>query len=148
MIKKIKRWLLLHWRWYANMKLYVIADPTDNSITFSKDLFWLLDVMDEADAKVYVTQICNADTIQGKWYGILYGFCINPPITQDTQLADIQYNAKYHCVGFESLCPTVLRIFYDYKLNALQRVKLSVAPCKLENGMPYYVIFPPKSTRS
>ena len=142
---KIQRWMLLHWAWYAHLKLYVIADATDNSITFSRHLFRLLDVMDEADAKVYVTQICNiATSTADNFAGPLYGFCINPPIDQDTQLADIQYNSKYHSVGFESLCPTVARISYDYGITALQRTKLSVAPCQLANGMRYYVILPPK----
>ena len=144
MIWKIKRFMLLHWAWYAHLRLYVIADATDNSITFSRHLFRLLDVMDEADAKVYVTQLCNACTENGTWAGPLYAFVINPPIDQETQLADIQYNSKYQCVGFESLCPTVNRILYDYGVTTLQRVKLSVAPCKLDNGMKYYVIFPPK----
>lgn len=83
MIWKIQRWLLLHWAWYAHMKLYVIADATDNSITFSRHLFRLLDVMDEADAKVYVTQLCNACTEHGSaWNGTLYAFIINPPISR------------------------------------------------------------------
>ena len=149
MIWKLQRFLLLHWRWYAHMKLYVIADATDNSITFSRHLFRLLDVMDEADAKVYVTQLCNVTNMLGKWDGPLYAFCINPPIDQDTQLADIQYNPKHHCVGFESLCPTVNRIFYDYDIAVLRRVKLSVIPCgvnRIDLAVPlrYYVILPPK----
>lgn len=148
MIWKLQRFLLLHWRWYANMKLYVIADATDNSITFSRHLFRLLDVMDEADAKVYVTQLCNFTGRQGT----LYAFCINPPIKQDTQLADIQYNPKYHCVGFESLCPTVARIAYDYGLSAMQRIKLSVSPCTVTRYdgavLNYYSILPPKRQQS
>lgn len=150
MIWKLHRFLLLHWRWYAHLRLYVIADATDNSITFSRYLFRLLDVMDEADAKVYVTRLCNVESTTLKiWDGILYAFCINPPINQDTQLADIQYNAKYHCIGFESLCPTVNRIFYDYGIMDMHRVKLSVIPCSVRRDsvtdrIRYYVILPPK----
>ena len=150
MIWKIQRWLLLRWTWYAHMKLYVIADAADNSITFSRHLFRLLDVMDEAEAKVYVTQLANVTGLLSSWKIPLYAFCINPPIKQETQLADIQYNSKYHCIGFESLCPTVARICYDYGISALQRVKLSVAPRTVTGrgeayGMKYYVILPPKS---
>ena len=144
MIKKIKRWLLWHWRWLANMRLYVIADATDNSITFSKDLFFLLDVMEKEQAKVYIFHLANACTEDGNNAYHLYAFCINPPIDQETVLADIQYNSKYYCVGFESLCPTVNRIFYDYGITAIGRVKLSVAAARLANGLPYYIILPPK----
>jgi hypothetical protein len=151
MIWKLQRFLLLHWRWYAHMKLYVIADATDNSVTFSRHLFRLLDVMDEADAKVYVTQLCNVTGLLGYWSGPLYAFCINPPIGQDTQLADIQYNTKHRCVGFESLCPTVARITFDYGIMPLRRVKLSVTPCTMtiHDGtvMKYYAILPPKQSR-
>lgn len=144
MIWKIQRFLLLHWAWYAHLKLYVIADAKDNSVTFSRHLFRLLDVMDEAQAKVYVTMLCNVHSELGRWPGPLYAFCINPPIEQNTQLADIQYNAKYRCVGFESLCPTVARICYDYGLSPFVRVKLSIAPCQLDNGMYYYAILRPE----
>ena len=143
MIWKLQRFLLLHWAWYAHLKLYVIADATDNSVTFSRHLFKLIEeFMGEEKAKVYVTQLVN---YEGRSKGIVYAFCVNPPIDQDTQLADIQYNSKYHCVGFESLCPTVARICYDYEIPAMQRVKLSVAPCQLANGMNYYAILPPVS---
>jgi len=158
MKKRIERWLLRHWRWYRNAKLYVIADATDNSVTFSKALFRLLDVMDkEVAPKVYVFRLCNAATepaadaagtvtgsnAKGAWSGTLYAFCINPIIEQETQLADIQYNAKHFCVGFECLVPTVNRIFYDYGLKAETRAKLTVLPATT-NGMEYYIIMPPK----
>lgn len=145
MIKLIKKWILLHWRWYQRLRLYVIADSTDNSVTFSKDLFFLLDVMNQDVAKVYVTQIVN---YEGCNKDVVYAFCINPPINQDTQLADIQYNSKHRCIGFECLCPSVARICYDYGLPAMQRVKLSVAPCMIsrmneKESLKYYVIMPP-----
>lgn len=154
MIWKLQRFLLLHWRWYANMKLYVIADATDNSITFSRHLFRLLDVMDEADAKVFVCKLTGVRGMESsdEIYRPVYAFCINTPINQDTQLADIQYNPKYHCVGFESLCPTVARIAYDYGLSAMQRIKLSVSPCTVTRYdgavLNYYAILPPKRQQS
>lgn len=180
MKKRIERWLLRHWRWYANAKLYVVADATDNSVTFSKALFRLLDVMDrEVEPKVYVFEIKTAGepagTVAGKEesvplhteQGKQYGFCINPPFEQETQLADIQYNAKHHCVGFECLVPTVNRIFYDYGLKAETRAKLTVVPARINGAtdgchhaatdgtegccdtatnrtMEYYIIMPPK----
>lgn len=142
MIKKFRLWLMRVWRWYRQRTLYVIADATDNSITFSKALFDLMDVMKLDVAKVYVFKLCS------KPY---YAFAINPPIEQETQLADIQYNAKHKCIGFESLCPTVNRIFYDYGLPADTKVKLSVEqgityiedPKDIAIPFIYYQILPP-----
>lgn len=54
-----------------------------------------------------------------------YGFVVSPKLSKETQLADVQFNAKYGTVGFESLVPTVARVLYDYGIDA-DRVKLSV----------------------
>ncbi|WP_262512821.1 hypothetical protein [Barnesiella propionica] len=59
-----------------------------------------------------------------------YAFTINPKIDVETHLSDIQYNSKYRCIGFESLCPTVNRIFFDYSIPANSRCKLSVKVCR------------------
>lgn len=149
MIKKLRLWLMRVWRWYRQRTLYVIADATDNSITFSRNLFDLLDVMGQDEAKVYVFRLCNAVVEEGsKWNGRLYAFTINPPFGQETQLADIQYNAKHKCIGFESLCPTVNQIFYDYGLPHNTKAKLSVHPSSVNGDNPavpidYYLILPP-----
>lgn len=138
-------WLLTHWRWLGNMRLYVIADSTDNSVTFSKDLFRMLDVMDQDEAKVFVFHLCNAcSEVPGRWAGRIYAFTVNYPFAQETQQGEIQYNAKYRSIGFESLCPTVNQIFYDYSLPAMTKAKLSVVPAvELHNGFKYYIIMPP-----
>ena len=145
---KACNWLLMHWRWLASMRLYVIADATDNSVTFSRDLFRLLDVMGEDEAKVFVFRLCNATSEDPNgWSGTIYAFTVNPPIKQETQLADIQFNQKHRCIGFECLCPTVNQIFYDYQLPAMSKAKLSVIPCADSNAgtkMKYYIIMPPK----
>lgn len=114
------------------VRYYVIADPTDNSITLSKHLFRHIKNNAGADAaaKVFVFHIPEKST---------YGFMVNPPIEQPTQLCDIQHNPKYRCIGFETLCPSVGKIFYNYDLPANQRVKLSVSINKT-NGKIYYQI--------
>ena len=102
--------------WYRRRRFFVIADPTDNSITLSKSLFRHMDVMDMDVAKIYVFRV-----------GTKYAFTINPDLGGvETQLADIQYNAKHKTIGFECLVPTVNRIFYDYDLPHDKRVKLTV----------------------
>ena len=147
MIKKFRLWLLGVWRWYRHRSLYVIADPADNSITLSRALFDHMDVMNLDVAKVFVFHLCNACTENAKWSGAIYAFAINPPIEQPTQLADIQYNAKHHTIGFESLNPSVNRIFYDYGIPADRPFKLSVQPATVNAAsaahLNYYIIMPP-----
>lgn len=134
--------------WRNNRRLYVIADPADSGITLSHALFKHMkaSVDDNAEAKVFVFFIPESSC---------YGFMLNPDIDQPTQLCDIQYNAKYKCIGFETLCPTVNRILYDYGVTVLSKpCKLSVSVHSAANGQSYYQIehphakfiktFPPK----
>ena len=104
---------LLEW-WGSR---YVIADPNDNSITLSKSLFKAIGRMVDKNTqpKIFVFNVGNE-----------YGFSINPTFEKETQLCNIQYNDKYKCVGFESLCPSVNKIFYDYGLEEDKPVWLSV----------------------
>ena len=120
--------------WVKSLFCYVIADATDNSITFSRGLFKRLNVMKLDVARVYTFFIPETKC---------YGFILNPAFEQQTQLADVQYNSKKHCVGYECLVPTVNRIFYDYGLPADTRCKLSVKVLKTIDGVPYYQICRP-----
>ena len=115
--------------WWQSLRYYVIADPADNSVTLSKALFnHLKDNAHEGDeARVFVFKVEHS-----------YGFMTNPGIEQPTQMCDIQYNDKYRCIGFETLCPSVGHILYNYGLNATQRVKLSVSVCRTTQGKLYY----------
>lgn len=66
---------------------------------------------------------------------------INPPVSEkDTQIADIQYNDLHMTIGFESLCPTVNRIFYDYGIGAIGNAKLSVTPSRTADDKIFYKI--------
>ncbi|MGN0032450.1 MAG: hypothetical protein ACI358_01520 [Candidatus Limimorpha sp.] len=114
MVKKIIKWC-------NSLRYYVIADPNDNSITLSKALFNHIksNAKGSDAARVFVFRI---NTTQ------LYGFMANPSIKQSTYMCDIQYNDKYRCIGFETLCPSVGQILYDYGLPATQCIKLSVTP--------------------
>ena len=62
----------------------------------------------------------------------------------DTQIADIQYDEKTKTIGFESLCPTVNRIFYDYRLPHSVPVRLSVTPSRTADDKRFYIIQPPR----
>ena len=117
--------------WWQSLLYFVIADPADNSITLSKRLF--LHIKNNARksdaARIFVFRISGDDT---------FGFIINPVIEQATQMCDIQYNDKYKCIGFETLCPSVGRILYEYGLSDNCRVKLSVSVQKTPQGKTYY----------
>jgi len=144
MIRKFRLWLLGVWRWYRHRSLYVIADPSDNSVTLSRALFDHMDVMNQEQAKVFMFSVGDGSAGTG-----IYAFTLNPDIQQPTCLADIQYNSKHRSIGFESLCPTVNRIFYDYGIPYDHPVKLSVetatVPVGSADGKPftYYKILRP-----
>lgn len=117
--------------WWQSLRFYVIADPEDNSITLSKALFNHIkdNAQEGEEARVFVFKVGQSGS---------YGFMTNPNIEQLTQMCDIQYNDKYRCVGFETLCPSVGKIFYDYGLNATKRVKLSVSLHRTALNKQYY----------
>ena len=120
--------------WWRNRRNFVIVDPGDNSITFSRSLFnHIKKLSGESDAqpKVFVFYIPATKC---------YGFILNPQFTHPAQLADIQYNSKFKCIGFESLNPTVAKILYDYDVLQYQKpCKLSVT-FQMNNVRSYYQI--------
>lgn len=123
---------------WKSLKYYVIADPADNSVTLSKHLFNHIRCNTHGDniPSVFVFRIPSNGT---------FGFMLNPDIEQPTQLCQIQYNGKYQCIGFETLCPSVGRIFFEYGLAAHRPVKLSVSVMKTTQGKIYYQIDVPTS---
>lgn len=114
-----------------SLRYYVVADPTDNSITLSKKLFYHIKkhAPSDNDTKVFVFRIPEHNT---------FGFMTNPDIDKETQLCQIQYNGKYKCIGFETLCPSVGLIFFTYGLPPMKKVKLSVSIKKTVKGDMYY----------
>lgn len=127
--------------WFRYRHMWVIADASDNSITLSKALFHHMGGLDMEQAKVLVIKVAPGDPSDMAHH---YAFTLNPSLEQDdAPLADIQYNSKYKSIGFEALSPTVNRIFYDYSLPALIKVKLTVKP-RNSKDITYYEICPPR----
>lgn len=129
MFKKLRKRL-------ETMRLYIIADAKDNSVSLSRGLFKRLRVMKQREAKIIVFTIAGTDD---------YAFMMNPPglTKEDTQLADIMYDYEENTVGFESLVPTVNRIFFDYGLPADSKWKLDVKERTMPDGYRYYQICRP-----
>ena len=132
----LKRFLL----WWLSLRYhhyYVIADCSDNSITFSRKLYRHIELSSHCEdtAKVFVFHIPAWGT---------YGFTVNPVLDRKTQLADIQYNEKYKTIGFESLCPSVNRIFCDYGFPCDFKMKLTVTVHRLGDGKVFYNIERPR----
>lgn len=125
-------------QWLDNFYSYVIVDAEDNSITLSKRLVKRMNVMGCGEAKVFVFRISGSQD---------YGFMLNPNIEQETQLADVQFNGKYRTIGFESLCPTVNKILYDYGLPPA-KYKLSVKTKHTCEGKTYFKICKPNGKRT
>lgn len=126
MIEKLKS------RWKSR-GCHVVADPSDNSVTLSRRLFNHIrkHANDDDVSKVFVFYIPKENC---------YGFMLNPDIEEETQLCQIQYNGKYKCIGFETLCPSVGYIFYNYGLPSDKSVGLSVTICDSVDGKIYYKI--------
>lgn len=119
--------------WWRNRRYFVIADPADSGVTLSRSLY--KHIADSApagaSARVFVFYIP---------FTKCYGFMLNPPIETPTQLCSIQYNEKYRCVGFETLCPTISRIFYDYGISGMKPCKLTVTVHRDMHNQSYYQI--------
>lgn len=132
----LKRFLLW-WRSLRYHRYYVIVDGYDNSITFSRKLYHHIELSSHCEdaAKVFVFHIPAWDS---------YAFTVNPAFEKETQLADIQYNEKYKTIGFESLCPTVGRILYDYGMPYELKLKLTVTVHQLGDGGFFYNIERPR----
>lgn len=114
---------------------FVILDSRDNSVTFSKRLYKISGIEKMEKAKVFCFFVPSTGH---------YAFCFNPEFKQETHLANVMYNVKYRCIGFECLVPTVNRIFYDYGLPAIDKAKLSVVVRKMEDPtLTYYQICKP-----
>lgn len=123
---------------FKNRDLYVDLDPDDSSITLSKKLFQKMGVMEQKKAKVMVFIIAQACKQP------IYAFELNPPLPKDseTPVAEVQFNTRHHCVGFETLVPTVAKILYDYMLPN-HPVRLMVRPRQID-GRTIWLMMPQK----
>lgn len=121
---------------WRSLRYYVIADPSDNSITLSRHVFsHMLKSYGKIRAQVFVFRIPQTGS---------FGFIVNPEIGMETQICHVQYNSKYKCIGFETLCPSVGKILYDYGLPALDKCKLSISVMSTADGKTYYQIERPR----
>jgi hypothetical protein len=92
---------------------YVILDGRDNSVTLNSALIRRIrrDQGGELQGATIFSYI-----MPGQWDS--YCFSVNAPVSQQVGgISRLQMNTKYRTIGFESLCPTVQRIIYDYRLG-------------------------------
>lgn len=114
-----------------SLRYYVIADPRDDSVTFSKGLFMHMRKRAEKDAnaRVFMFRIPEHTT---------FGFTINPALEKETILCPVQYNDRFKCIGFQALCPSVGLMLYEFGLPSDAMTKLSVSVHRSPRGMVYY----------
>lgn len=116
---------------YRLARRYVIADPKDNSVTFSRALYKQIvkrTAEDGGEPKVFTFLLSGSEPKH-------YAFAVNPDLGGvPAPLAAIQYNDKYRCIGYECLNPAVNRIFYDYRIPPDRAARLSVEVVKLAEG--------------
>lgn len=120
-------------------RYYIIADTADDSITLSRALYRHIlshfHTPHTDQLRAFVFSIPHRHT---------FGFVINHQHDRPTIEAPILYNAKFKTIGFQSTCPSVNRIFYDYRIQDHLKVKLTIKILHLPNGIPYYEIQPPR----
>lgn len=128
MIKKIINWFKLR------RQYYVIADASDNSMTVNQALYKAMDVENADDIRIFVFRVDDG-----------FGFAINWEETKssDVQYSTLQFNDKYKSIGFETLNPTVNKMFYDFGLTGTMcKCKLTVTKEKVK-GRKYFKIHKP-----
>lgn len=130
-------WNLL--KWWRSTKNYVVADPRDNCLSLSKHLYEGMRLLDYDDIRVLTFRTADGG----------YGFCINPEQykdvrTEDSVFVPMMFDTKGKTVGFESRCPTLNRVFYDWGLPIDRPCKLSVTKTTLVGGQVVYMIERPR----
>lgn len=120
--------------WFETRRLYVIADASDSSITISRKLYKAMDIENADDIRIFVFKVNDG-----------FGFSVNWEETnsEDVQFSALQFNSKYKTIGFETLNPTVARMFYDFNLpSGITKCKLTVSK-EIINGRIYFKIHRP-----
>lgn len=128
MIRKIINWFKLR------RQYYIIADASDNSMTVNRKLYKAMDVENTDDIRILMFRVEDC-----------FGFIINSEETKtdDVHYSTLQYNSKHKSIGFETLNPTVNRMFYDFKFpGTITKCKLSVTKEKIK-GRIYFKIHNP-----
>lgn len=128
-MKKIRRFLQI----LFNRRCFVVLDSRDNSVTFSGNLRRRLGLARLEAFKVMVFYEPKAAA---------YCFTLNPKVDGSVHVAEIMYNSKHRCTGFECLVPTVSRIYYDYGIKRDIVVMLQVARHR-KRGLVWYEICRP-----
>lgn len=126
--------------WWRDRRNFVILDARDNSVTFSRSLFRLIKDLYGR------TGLCPSVFVFYVPASKCYGFALDAPIEQPTQLAYIQHNPRYKCIGFESLNPTVAKMLYDYDVQKIfTPCRLTVTTQTTPQGRVYFRIERPRN---
>lgn len=128
MIQKLINWFKLR------RHFYIIADASDNSMTINQELYNAMNVENAEDIRIFVFRVEDS-----------FGFIINSEETKNDNVhySTLQYNSKHKSIGFETLNPTVNRMFYDFKLpGTITKCKLSVTKEKVKERT-YFKIHKP-----
>lgn len=116
-------------------RLFVDADPSDNTLTLSPLLLRFITRIDRlGENRVFVFRLSS----HGE-----YAFTLNPTLPSESVTAPIQLNVKLQCAGFASYCPSVNRIAYDYHLPHSSTHRLPVTVHRLPDHRFIYILNQP-----
>lgn len=125
--------------WCGRPMLYVIADPRDNSVSFSPRLWNRIRrkaIAAGVNPRVLTFRMSDSGA---------YAFTLDADVEEQSSMSKVQYDPRTGSIGFESLIPTVNKIFYDYGAptdEALSPVKMAVRRVR-NNNMEIYILKSP-----
>lgn len=115
--------------------LYIICDSSDNSVSLSDELLAYiredLGPVGKVNARIMSGHKKNKPT--GEYYIFFFG-----DEGDDNYKSTLCRNDYYDSVGFETLIPTINRIFLDYSIND-KVAKLKVKPIRIRDKRLYKI---------
>lgn len=147
-IKRILNFLCLPIDWWDGIGLYVILDPSDNSVTLSEYLF---EHMRRHAVKGEEAVVCMSRTSDTLRFAFIEGVPDGVTATKEQirlLCPPIQYNEKTRTVGFSPNFPTVTAMLNDWNAPHDKCLACSIRIRRLPSHRCLYEIIPPKHVNS
>lgn len=115
--------------------LYIICDSSDNSVSLSDELLAYIreDLGPVGKVNARIMSGRKEDKSTGNYYIYFFG-----DEGDGNYKSTLCRNDYYDSVGFETLIPTINRIFYDYSINE-KVAKLKVKPVRIGDKKLYKI---------
>lgn len=136
--KHLRAFIFKRWRFAIahlyERHLYVMLDPVDSSVTFSRNLVHVVRALYE------VPHIHHLFAFLFRTESGEYAFMINRFSPNDTVVTEVQYNFRARSAGFQASVPNVDRILAEYALPYNKKAFLPVSLHITNDGYNYFLI--------